>query len=273
MAVGMDSRLLSDADLRWIAGASPAPLPPHLQLKRWLAEDEQFRQGLLGSDWLFRRVMDREDALSSISLRLFFEVLLRRAATDLGRFGHTVERYGRQQLPVFDSVQVTELLSVPVALYYLAEMLASFTRTQSYTVRVRAWHGTISRVRHSDIDVRSLLRMAREAEGSELLWLYKRTADVCLLVLGIFPEYAAAAHRYPERRRPPSMSRTRLDAAEYEALGQQMYGLAAERPEAIESGLARPLSLLKERMLEAKKTLNFIIDHYLGQRRRQLFGW
>ena len=274
MNVGAAHRLLSDADIQWIAGNAPVRLPPHTELRRRLAEEEPFRLEVLGSEWLFQRMMDREDALPLISPRLFFEVLLRRAATDLDRQGHTWERSGRQQLPVFDSAQVAELASLPVMLDYLAGTLASFTRTQSYTVRVWVWHGIVSKVRYSDIDVHSLMRLAQRTGEAERFPLYRRAGDVCLLILGIFPEYAATAHRYPGTGQPRLRSRSRpqLGVEEYETLGQQLYGLAAECPEAAESGLVHPLSLLRDHIIEAKKPLNFIAEHYLGHRRGQLFG-
>ena len=73
--------------------------------------------------------------------------------------------------------------------------------------------------------------------------------------------------------RPRGRANQRLNTEEYETLGQQMYGLAAQHPEAAERGLVEPIQLLCDHIVEAKKPLSFMAVHYLRYHRHELFGW
>ena len=217
--------------------------------------------------------MATDEAFACVTPRLFFEVLLRRAAQDLANVAHTMDTSGRSRVPVFDAADVVELLAAPGVVDYLATMLSSFTRVESYTQRVWVRRGIVRRVRHSDMDPHSLLRLAYHADEADRLAILKRAADVCLLVLGLFPDFPAAAGRYPSGAlRPRHPSRQRLSTEEYETLGGRIYALAAEHPDAAEGGLARLFELLSERIIEAKKPLSYLSEHYLGFRRERLFG-
>ena len=72
-------------------------------------------------------------------------------------------------------------------------MLASFTRVESYVRPVRVRRGVWRKVRYNDMDVDSLLRFCAEADERQRLRFYKRIADVCLFVTGIFRDYASSA--------------------------------------------------------------------------------
>ncbi len=266
-------RNLSEADLDFIINSGMEGVPQREELRRLLAEDEAFRGSVLGNGVLFDRMMASDEALALVSSRLFFEVLLRRAVEDLRLAGHTVERSGGARLPVFDTESVVKLAESPSILHYLSGMLASFTHVNSYTHRVFVRRGIVRKVRYSDMDVHSLLRLVGDTDESERLPLYKRIADLCLLVLGIFPEFPATANRYPGTGalRPHSGHRARMNTEEYEALGQEMYVLAAGHPSVRESQ-AEVFRTLGDRIIEAKKPLNFVSEHYLGFKRQSLFG-
>lgn len=266
---------LTDADLGFVLDSSAGWPADRRELRCLLSEDESSRRETLGDEHLFQKVMARDDALALISPHLFFEILLRKTVGELGRTSHTLERSSGQRLAVFDAGDVVELVSAPVVLHYLADMLVSFTRVESYTVRVWVRRGLLRKVRYSDIDVRSLLRLAQESDEEMRFPLYKRIADVCLSMIGVFSGFPAAANRYPGTGalRPRGRANQRLNTEEYETLGQQMYGLAAQHPEAAERGLVEPIQLLRDHIVEAKKPLSFMAKHYLRYHRHELFGW
>ena len=64
--------------------------------------------------------------------------------------------------------------------------------------------------------------------------------------------------------------RRRLGTEEYETVASQMYALAAQYREGDEIG--EVFHTLGEHVVEAKKPINFLSEHYLGYKREQLFG-
>ena len=98
----------------------------------------------MGDANVFQRVADDEEAFLKVS-----PLLVLRGAPSDGRSKswrpppiRSSER-ANQSIAVFDTENVVGLLSRPGVLEYLAGMLASFTRTESYVVPVRV------RPRHS----------------------------------------------------------------------------------------------------------------------------
>ena len=267
-------RLVGEADLGVVAEATSSAPSEREGPRRLLAEHEEARSRVLGADALFHRLTAPDDKLAPVSPRLFFEVLLRRTVRDLGGRSHTVERSGTRRLPVFDVDRVIEFVAVPAVLHYLAQMLASFTRVESRTERVWIRRGIVRKVRYSDMDVRSLMRLARRTDEEHRFPLYKLAADLCLLVLGIFPDRAATATRYPGTGalRAQDARRTRHTTEEYETLAAQMYGLGAAHPAAAASGQSKPLRAVGNGITEVKKPLIHLAEHYLGFRRERLFG-
>ena len=171
---------LTDADLDFVVGeAAPSALDKE-RLKRLIQQDEDFRRALVGDERVFQRVTSDEEVFLRVSPALYFEVLLRRALQELEVASHTVERAGRQSIPVFDTQEVVELLARPDVLEALAQWLASFTRIRSYTMAVRVRRGILRRIRYNDMDIDSLLRLCTTAEEEQRLGFYKRIADVCL---------------------------------------------------------------------------------------------
>lgn len=190
-------RLLSNGDLDFVADGDVRTGDALADLRHSLATDERARADLLGAERLFRRVLNLDDAFLRISPRLFFEVLLRRSIHEIGHTPHVLERQGSDRVPLFLGDDELRIVSQPVVVDYLADMLASFTKIHSHTVRVRVRRGVWRKSRYSDLDVSSLLRLASEAEGAEQQRIYKRAADASLLIVGVFPDYATAAMRYP----------------------------------------------------------------------------
>ena len=266
-------RGLTYSDLAFIREALGADAPAEDEMPQLLA-DEEHRARLLGSQRLFDALLPHDGSLAPVSPRLFFEALLRHAVDELHGARHTFERTGSvsgERVPVFDAAAVAAFAAQPRILHYLATLLASFTKVHSHTERVWVRRGVVRKVRYSDLDVHSMLRLIQQTEEHERLPLYRRTGDLCLLVLGVFPDFAATAHRYPGTGalRAQSAYRRRLSTEEYETVAAEMYAHAARYDTGEEAAVHRALAA---RIADAKKPLNFIAEHYLGFRRDRLFG-
>ena len=266
-------RGLTYADIAFIHEALGADAPGEDELPQLLADEER-RAEILGSQRLFEALLPHDGSLAPVSPRLFFEALLRRAVEELQGAQHTFERTGSvsgERVPVFDAAEVAAFAAQPRILHYLASLLSSFTKVHSHTERVWVRRGVVRKVRYSDLDVHSMLRLIHQTEEHERLPLYRRTGDLCLLILGVFPDFAATAHRYPGSGalRGQSSYRRRLSTEEYETVAAEMYGHAAQYGTGEMSAVHRAL---RERIADAKKPLNFMAEHYLGFRRDRLFG-
>ena len=257
---------LTDADLDFVIGlAAPGARDP-ARLKRAVRQDAELRKALVADDAVFERLIADDEAFVRITPALYFEVLLRRALKELGSATHTVERSGRAAIPVFDTDEVVELLEAPGVQEYLASMLASFTRVETYVRPVRVRRGVWRRVRYSDMDVDSLARLCAEAEEGQRLRFYKRIADVCLFVTGVFRDYA------PSSASAAGARRGRRTLEDYETEGRRFYGLAASHPGARALGMSETFDLLREHFTSARKPLAFIASQYLHSRRHRLFA-
>ena len=265
---------LTETDLDFVIGEAEPGATRKDRLKQLVREDEGFRRAMVGDEKVFLRVMSDGEIFLKISPALYFEVLLRRAQRELEVATHTVERTGRQSIPIFDARGVVELLARPELLGYLAQMLASFTRIRSYVVPVRVRQGIRRRLKVNDMDIDSLVRVCATADPSQRFGYYKRIADVCLFVSGVFPEHTppgqppGAAGRW----RPHSMGRTRRSLEEYETEGRRFYRLAEEHPSARELRMTEVLGLLREHFNSARKPLSFIASNYLHSGTHSLFG-
>jgi len=174
---------------------------------------------------------------------------------------------------VFDTKKVVELLAKKSLLQYLADMLSSFTKIESYTVLFPFREGSWRQIRFSDLDLFSLMRLCEVVEDEHKLAFYKRVADICLFILGIFPDYAEREYRYPfsGQLRPQLRGRVRIGPEEYEKEGRKFYGMAAEHPSAKELELSEVFWALHSHFEKAKKPLNFIAEHYLASKKQRLF--
>ena len=244
------------------------------RLRQIIREDKDFRNSYVGDEKVFRRLMDEEETFLRISPVLFFEVLLRKAARDLEKAGYTVEKSRTMKIPVFDTQEVVDLLNREDLLFYLADMLSSFTRVENYSISIRVRKGIWERIRFNDLDILSLVKFLQFVDDEYRLGFYKRIADICLFIMGIFPDYAERDYRYPfsGRVRPHIRGKLRISPGDYAEEGQKFYKLAAEHPSARELHLEEIFWALHRDFEKAKKPLNFIADHYLRYRRDTFFG-
>ena len=217
--------------------------------------------------------MAGEEILLQVSPWLFFTVLLRRARRDLEQETFTVERRHWQKVFLFDTDRVIQLPEQEPLRDYLASMLASFTRVESVTVPIRVRKGIWRKVRISDLDVDSLVGYCQALDKEFHFEPYKRIADACLFLAGMFPEYIHAQYRYPlsRRLRPRAKARLCQNLEDYEAYGRAFYRLAAEHERARVMGLEDVLAALAENFVLAEKPLAFLAERYLQFARHRLF--
>ena len=165
----------------------------------------EFRAAMVGDSDLLERVLSDEEIFLHISPSLYFEILLRRAYHDLETISYTEEIEGRASIPVFDTAEARDLMERAGAwLEYMASMMASFTRIQSYTVPVRVRRGIRRRVRYNDMDIDSLVKFAADADpGAEVRVLQADSGRVPVPVGGVPGEREAGVRADGGRRGYP----------------------------------------------------------------------
>lgn len=265
---------LTEADLNFVVEEVAPDVKDKVKLKRYINEDESFRKGVVGDEKVFRRVISDEDIILRISSALYFEVLLRKTFKEIARSTHTVEKAGSQTIAVFDASEVAGLLTREPVLSYLAVMLSSFTRIESYAVPIRLQKGIWRKVRFNNMDIDSLSSFSESLPEKQRFGFYKRIADICLFTVGMFPEHASLSYGYPECRdaRPRVAGRMDRGVGDYEEEGRRFYRLAARHASIKGSELAGVLSLLGENFNAARKALTFTSHHYLRYQRQKLFA-
>jgi len=265
---------LSDKDMDFLVETVSPGVIDKPKLKQIIRQDEDFRNTFIDDEKVFRRLVNEEEAFLKISPALFFEVLLRKVARDLKEVSYTIERTGTTKVPVFDTKDVVEFLAKESLLDYLADMLSSFTRIETYAFSIQIGEHIFEKIRVNDLDMLSLIDLCEAVEDEYRLGFYKRIADISLFILGIFPDYAEYDYRYPfsGQLRPQSRGKVRMSPEDYEKKGRKFYRLAAEHPSARELGLSEIFWALHEDFQKAKKPLNFIAEHYLRYKRYRFFG-
>lgn len=268
MSNGAKRLALSENDLSFLVETVSPEVTDKHRLKQILQQDTDFRSTFVGSERVFKRIMDDEEIFLKISPRLFFEVLLRKVSSDLEKRTYTVEKTKTMRIPVFDSRDVVNLLTKESLVFYLADMLSSFTKIESYSMSFRVRKGVWTKIRFNDLDLESLMDMSEMVEDPYKLGFYKRIADVCLFILGIFPDHAEREYRYPSGElRPRVPYRTRISPEDYEKEGRRFYKLAAEHHAAREMELSDTFMTLHGHFEKAKKPLNLIAERYLPYKR------
>jgi hypothetical protein len=273
----MVARLLSqfsDSDIRFLVETVDPALTTEIDM---IKGDPTFVEGMLDQEAgkLFQRIMlmSEERLMASVSPRFLFEVLLRRALRELEAQSYTVERTASQKIPVFDSREVVHFLSDKTVLKYLADMLSSFTRVESFTLPIRVRKGIWRKIRFSDMDIGSLARLCEAVDEEQRFGFYKRIADVCLFVLGMFPEYATddPGHTMGGEVRPPLSRRWRRSAEDYEGEGRRFYKLAGEHKDARTLELTGVFCQLHEKFNLARKPLIYLSERFLQFKKQKVF--
>jgi len=224
---------------------------------------------------LFQRIMliSEEIITNAISPRFFFEVVLRTARSNLESQAYTMERIATQKIPVFDTTEVVRFLDNTMALKCLAAMLCSFTRIESFALPTRVRKGVWRKIRFNDMDIDSLLTFCQAVDEEQRFRFYRRIADICLFVLGMFPEHVTMDYRYPSSSggRPKLFGRLRRSAEDYEEEGRRFYKLAEEHRDAMTLDIAQVMWQLYQKFSIAKKPLNYISEQLTPFRKARLF--
>lgn len=260
---------LSESDLIFMVETLSPDLIDKIDIIR---DDEEILTGMLEDPRLFSRVMSDDEIMLKISPKFFFTILMIKARMDLNREFYTMERDRYHKIPVFDIDKVRELINEDDVINYLINMLVSFTRTESQTIYyVVKGRGGLRKIKFSDIDVFDMIRLADMLDEDMRFPVYKRIGDICLWILGIFPEYVIP-RSFIRQNSPIRVGfRYKLSVEEYEELGQTFYKLASNSYDAKIFGLDRPLSLLSENFTIAEKPLNLISERYLVFRKDKWF--
>lgn len=264
----------SESDLDFVISVVAPDFKDKRKLKQLIREDRSFRRGLFSNEKLFRKVMDEEETVARISPALLFEILLRRTTTELERRDYILESAGRQNIPVFHSKKAASFLAAESNLDYLVSMLSSFTRSESFVLSIRIGRGIWRKLRFNDMDIDNLIRLCSLLDEEERFPLYKRIADLCLFILGIFPEYALpdSPSRSDTGLQMGITKRLQRTAADYEREGIMFYNLAKEHRRAEPLGLKELLHEMEVNFNLARGCLNFVSEHYLRFRKNTLFG-
>ena len=222
---------------------------------------------------VFRRLMSmsEEKIMARVSPRFFFGVMLRKTLRELEGQTYTVERTASYKIPVFDSGEVARFLGDRAVLSYLTDMLSSFTRVESFTVPVRVRKGIWRKIRFSDMDIDSLAGVCEAVDEEHRFVYYKRAGDLCLFILGMFPEYAPPDFSCLPGGDAQPLRKLRRSAEDYERDGRRFYKLAGEHRDAGVLGLAEVLGQLHDRFDLARKPLNHISGKFIQLHKQKLF--
>ena len=272
--IPVTSQTLSDSDLEFLVGEVAPNVSDPQRMMRAIRKNEDLRAAIVADDRVFERVVQDEEVLIRISAALYFEVLLRRASKDLESSAYTVERSGKQRIAVFDADSVSDLLAQPPVLYYLAGMMASFTRIHSQVTWVRVRRGLRRKIRRNDMDVDSLMKLCEDATETEKFPYYKRIADVCLFMTGVFPNhYDPGRWRLgPLAQNAVQLRRGQLGLDQYEELGRRFYTLAERHPASAMLDLSDVFATLAEHFTSAGKPLSHVAERYLHAGGARLFA-
>ena len=124
------------------------------------------------------------------------------------------------------NVRVADLLGDGTTQIFATEP----ARSQVTWVRIR--RGLRRKIRRNDMDVESLISLCDEAAETEKFPYYKRIADVCLFMTGVFPNHYETGRwrNSPIAQSAAQLRRGQLALEQYEELGRRFYGLAERHP-------------------------------------------
>ena len=233
--------------------------------------------------------------LVGVSPFLVFAVAVHRAVRDLRTTTYVPDwaRSGRGT-PVFDVVRLREFAASPWSRFFLAELLASYTRVASGSVVVPTPRG-LRRQRYSELDavrMAGLLDVVPEAERPGVL---RRLGDLALFLTGVFPDYlarrgfgpleegrllraglapgAVPSHpAEPPGHEEPGRSRGENSLALLSQLGRRWYRAAwllVPSPAPANTAVLRELP---DHFDDARRLLAFVTERFLFPSRGRWFG-
>lgn len=213
-----------------------------------------------------------------------FSVLIHRTAHELENVKYIPEWAApRRRLPVFAVQGMRRFLADRRLRFYLADLLASFTKVMSRSVVVETGRGP-RRYRYNELDPVGLASLALSLKGKDRSPVYRRLGDLALFLTGVFPDHTGRRPLRPmdiERlarvAQVNSLELTAFGQAEapadpfgmislFEQLGTRWYRLAADTAAA-----SNGILLMAEKFREARRVLNYLSDRHLHHLRYDWF--
>ena len=265
------SDLLTENDLLILTQIVTPNLSDRRRAMRALREDDDILEGMLKDQRIMRFLVDDPLSLLQISPGLFFLVLLSKVAGDMKTRPYTVEKQSRFNTFVFDSDDVLSLLEDRAILEYLAAMLLSFIRINTISIPVRVRKGFWRKYHFSDFDIENLIHYAQLVDEDHRFGPYKRIADVCLFIMGLFPEYVQSPELFESASTSHLRQVSRRSREELTQTGARYYRAAAEHKTARELQLADVLEFLSNHIALLSKPLMVMAMSYLGLLKGQVF--
>jgi hypothetical protein len=265
---------LSDTDLALLDAAGDS--------RREVRRDPERLEAQIDNPATYRMLfaVPGRDPLLRGSPFLLFAVLIHRVVRDLAQASFVEEWVGpRQRVPVFDTGSLRDFGADPLRRFFLAQLLASYTRVASGSTLVKTSRGWRRR-RFSELDPIRLIELAEMVPELERPAVYRRLGDLSLFLTGIFPDYAG--ERLVAERERRQLERALGTAASersdrhhgvwlLEQLGRRAYRIAQQGADR-RSAMAGVLDEVSENFAAARRVLNFLTDRYLFPMRRQWFG-
>ena len=122
---------------------------------------------------------------------LVFAVTVEQAGEQLASASYVPEWVGiGRRTPLFDVPRLREFMSSPWRRFFLAELLASYTRVASGSVLVATRRG-FRRQRFSELDPVHLAGLLDVVPDAERPGVLRRLGDLALFLTGVFPDYVA----------------------------------------------------------------------------------
>jgi hypothetical protein len=252
---------------------------------RRLRSDPQLVERVVGDGSTFERLFGprrADDPLILASPFLVFAVGVHRAAAELEEATFVPDWVGpRQRLPVLDAARLRQFLADPEHRYFLAELLASYTRVTSGALWVQSRKGWRQQ-RFSELDPVRFAALIDVVPVQERPGVYRRLGDLALFLTGVFPDHSSTHlfGRFDVQRLIRSSIAELSDPDAYgeldamgllEELGERWYKIAcATAPSPTTTGL-EVVARVAERFRDARRVLNFITDRQLFKHRARWF--
>ncbi len=233
------------------------------------------------------------DQIGAASPFLVFAVVVHRAAAELATTSYVAEWIGPgRRTPLFDVERLRDFTSAAWRKFFLAELLASYTRVASGSVIIPTRRG-MRRHRFSELDPVRLAGLLEVVSEAERPGIFRRLGDLALFLTGVFPDYVARRGFGPieegrllrsagtERGaggRSTELNTTAPGVGDtgavglLEVLGRRWYRAAFELlPTPVPESTA-VVGELPERFGQARRILGFVTERFLFPNRDSWFG-
>jgi hypothetical protein len=216
-----------------------------------------------------------------ISPFLAFATAVHRTAATLEKASFVEERWGpRTRIPLFDVSALRALLSDQLRVWFLVDLLSSYTRVSSGVTWTRTAGGWRRR-RFSELNPLDLAEQLQLLGPAEQAGVYRRLGDLALFLLGVFPDHRPS-FTGASGDRLLRLSGVRLSGTDpvdgqvlLERLGSRWYSAAVASAHASGNPVTAPLAVaghMGEHFSDARRVLNAVTDRYLFPIREHWFG-